>query len=440
MKGSIEAAVEQAFKAADANLEVPRDRATRSALLRRGLIPWLAGIDPDTGSPRRRIARISEIPKEAWPLINHLVDARLLSTDRDQATGEISIEPSHEALLRQWGLLEGWLAEDSGALITLGSVQRAARDWAADAQHPAWLTHKAGRLEEAERVARRQVSRAFWLWLGDYLAACRASENAEVNHNLRTARIITYGSAAAAIFLLAIIFIAGYQTVEVTRQKGLAEQSQKAAVSAADDAIAERRKSEDQRNEGLVIQALNILDSDPTASLAWLKRLSPTPGDRLGAARLIADAALSRGVAHHVLRVHSQKVASIAFSPDGQFLASAGDYKDTTIGLWDTRTNRWRLLGQHGNKSNNIWKILFSPDGKYLVSIGSSGTILLWHVATEEQIVIKHEHDVRDAAFSPDGMLVVAGGDGVIAFWRVTGEKVDKITEEHQLRFPSEVF
>ena len=254
VKGSIEAAVEQAFKAADANLEVPRDRATRLALLRRGLIPWLAGIDPDTGSPRRRIARISEIPKEAWPLINHLVDARLLSTDRDQATGEISIEPSHEALLRQWGLLEGWLAEDSGALITLGSVQRAARDWAANAQHPAWLTHKAGRLEEAERVARRQdFTRILAVTEGDYLAACRASENAEVNRNLRTARIITYGSAAAAIFLLAVALIAGFQTVEVTRQKGLAEQSQKAAVSAADDAIAERRKSEDQRNEGLVI-------------------------------------------------------------------------------------------------------------------------------------------------------------------------------------------
>jgi hypothetical protein len=51
VEGSIEAAVEQAFKAADASPNIPRDRQGRLALLRRGLIPWLAGIDPDTAPP-----------------------------------------------------------------------------------------------------------------------------------------------------------------------------------------------------------------------------------------------------------------------------------------------------------------------------------------------------------------------------------------------------
>jgi hypothetical protein len=156
VKGSIEAAVERAFKTADGDPAVVRDRAARFALLRRGLIPWLAGIDPDTGSPQRRIARFSEIPEEARPLISHLVDARLLATDRDKETGEITIEPSHEALLRQWGSLNSWLAEDLGALTTLGGVQRAARDWSANSRFILWLAHRGGRLEEAERVAARQ--------------------------------------------------------------------------------------------------------------------------------------------------------------------------------------------------------------------------------------------------------------------------------------------
>ena len=38
-KGSVEAAVERALKAADADRAIPRDRAARLALLRRGLIP-----------------------------------------------------------------------------------------------------------------------------------------------------------------------------------------------------------------------------------------------------------------------------------------------------------------------------------------------------------------------------------------------------------------
>ncbi len=51
IKGSIEAAIERAFRAADNDARIPPERDDRLALLRRGLIPWLAGIDPDSGSP-----------------------------------------------------------------------------------------------------------------------------------------------------------------------------------------------------------------------------------------------------------------------------------------------------------------------------------------------------------------------------------------------------
>ena len=47
LKGAIDAAVERAFAAADSDSRIPRERKAREALLRRGLIPWLAGIDPD---------------------------------------------------------------------------------------------------------------------------------------------------------------------------------------------------------------------------------------------------------------------------------------------------------------------------------------------------------------------------------------------------------
>jgi hypothetical protein len=56
--GSIEAAIERALQAADADARIPRDRGARLLLLRRGLVPWLAGIDPETGRPRRRVARL----------------------------------------------------------------------------------------------------------------------------------------------------------------------------------------------------------------------------------------------------------------------------------------------------------------------------------------------------------------------------------------------
>ncbi|MEX2373101.1 MAG: hypothetical protein WD800_04805, partial [Dehalococcoidia bacterium] len=127
--GAIEAAVERALAASDGDPGVPRDTTARLALLRRAMIPWLAGIDPETRSPRRQVARFTDIPEEARPLIVHFVEQRLLATDISPDTGERTVEPAHEALLRQWGQIDGWLREDIAVLATMEGVRRAARGW-----------------------------------------------------------------------------------------------------------------------------------------------------------------------------------------------------------------------------------------------------------------------------------------------------------------------
>ena len=199
VKGSIEAAVERALQAADADPAVPRDRAARLALLRRGLVPWLAGIDPDTGAPRRRVARLSEIPAEARPLIQHLVEQRLLATDVNKDTGEAIIEPAHEALLRQWGLLDGWLTEDAALLAVLEGVKRASRDWAANNRSRAWLAHQTDRLSAAERLsARPDLAASLEPTDRDYIAACRKAE-ADAKRGRRLLQIATYASLVVVI-------------------------------------------------------------------------------------------------------------------------------------------------------------------------------------------------------------------------------------------------
>ena len=92
LKGAIDAAVERAFIRADPNPRIPVDREARLTLLRRGLIPWLAGIDPESRTPRRNIARRADIPVESLPLLDLLAEERLLSRDtrvaRDPVTGQ----------------------------------------------------------------------------------------------------------------------------------------------------------------------------------------------------------------------------------------------------------------------------------------------------------------------------------------------------------------
>lgn len=186
IQGAIEAAVRRVMRAADRDPRLPKDEEARLLLLRRGLIPWLAGIDPETGSPRRRQARFSEIPADAEPLVRLLVEQRLLSIDRvkvktkDGERTEITVEPAHEALLRQWGLLRGWLTEDFAALAVLDGVRRGARDWEANARGADWLNHTGTRLAEAEAIAARADLGASLQAAGrDYLAACRARDDAE---------------------------------------------------------------------------------------------------------------------------------------------------------------------------------------------------------------------------------------------------------------------
>jgi hypothetical protein len=278
VRGSIEAAVERALAAADADPKVPRDPTARLALLRRAFIPWLAGVDPQTGVPRRRVARLSEIPEDCRPLLSHLVDARVLATDVNRETGERTVEPAHETLLRQWSLLTTWLTEDSAALATLEGVRRGARDWLANGKSEGWLAHDAGRLEDAERL-RQRADFARYLEPDDwaYLEACRLVSDRERDRELQEARQLAeeqrksaeaqklvnrrtrMGLAAAAI--LAVLAIGGAWLAFVSRgeaeaQATRAKNSEVAAMTAARQAqasevaaTAERDRAQAQTRE-----------------------------------------------------------------------------------------------------------------------------------------------------------------------------------------------
>jgi WD40 repeat protein len=118
---------------------------------------------------------------------------------------------------------------------------------------------------------------------------------------------------------------------------------------------------------------------------------------------------------------HPDWVYFVAFSPDGQTFASGGGYKERAIKLWDVHT--WGEKSTLKGHSDKIRSIAFSPDGQTIASGSQDKTIKLWDVHTgQEKITLKGNSEaVYSVAFSPDGLTLFSSGyfkDKAIKIWR----------------------
>ncbi|MGA9824347.1 MAG: tetratricopeptide repeat protein, partial [Methylocystis sp.] len=262
LAGAIDAALERVFEAADKDVRIPKQQEARLALMRRGLVPWLAGLDPPTRTARRRIAGAAQIPQDARPLIDLLVGQRLLAHKLNHATGEATLELAHEALLRRWTTLKDWLDEDFEGLARLEGVKRASREWEVHSRSRAYAAHAGALLEEAERLyARPDFTARLDATDRAYLAACiekaklvREEERAQgrareeqvrekserLVKRARNARWEAWISSVGLAAALAIAGLGGWQWLTATQAKNEAqaqrERAERTLAQAADAA------------------------------------------------------------------------------------------------------------------------------------------------------------------------------------------------------------
>lgn len=122
----------------------------------------------------------------------------------------------------------------------------------------------------------------------------------------------------------------------------------------------------------------------------------------------------------------------VAFSPDGSMLATGVIDKapvgksDDVVWLWDTTTGEHiRTLTGH---LSIIMCVAFSPDGQLLASGSEDETVLLWDLRAREhpRILIGHNDAVLRVAFSLDGKtLASVCEDGTVLLWDIASANVD---------------
>jgi len=112
-------------------------------------------------------------------------------------------------------------------------------------------------------------------------------------------------------------------------------------------------------------------------------------------------------------------VRRFAFSPDGNWLATAAD--DGLVRLWNLASEKATKFGGHDLA---VWSVAFSPDGRSLLSGGEDKSVRVWDLMSGVRQVLRgHTNVITNAIYSPDGRTVASSSaDRTIRLWPVDSQ------------------
>jgi WD40 repeat protein len=368
---------------------------------------------------------------------------RLLVTGWDRAARP-TVEVAHEALIRTWPRLRGWIDANREKLRARAAVLQAKAEWEQQRRREDLLLPAGFQLERARALLAEPGD----LTIDDiqeFIAISSAREESERKEREealardearvaqikagqeRTARLQRTARRTIAATALAVVvgLAAGLWQHEINVTQKLELDQARLHL------LADLAATEQLRNKWA--SALRLAAHGVRFDLALGQQASK--GSRAAAA---LAALVSQTGWRLMLSGHDNLVASAAFSPDGSRIVSASF--DRTARVWDAATGL-ELMVLRGH-DNFVASAAFSPDGSRIVSASFDSTARIWDAATGREIAVLRGHDavVRSAAFGPDGSrIVTASADQTARIWDAAGKQL-AILRGHQDQVQSAAF
>ena len=399
------------------------------------------GDETDAGDTRRQ-ATIDELilkpefAEATQVVLKALADARLVTTS------ENSVQVAHEALIREWPTLRGWLEENREGLRLHGQLTTATQEWliadrepdilfrgARLAQAREWAVANAEDLNLQERafldasiassereIAEREAARERELEAAQKLAEAerkradaeqeRAEVQVETTRHLRIRSFFIASFGVLAVILAILAFLAWRQSASQAAMNlslSLMSAAQQASQAGKGDLAL-----------SLAMEAIKI-NPQPSEDLITLREIALGSGTRA------------------ILNKHSASVQAVDIAPDEKTALSGscaqlnpgGACQAGELILWDMgamkEIRRW--------SAHHDWinKMAYSSDGQYIISSAQDGSLILWNMHGES---IREPRDlpckITDLAFVPNAASVLlAFNDGSMLQW-------DFQTDEYQ--------
>ncbi|QRK10606.1 CHAT domain-containing protein [Archangium violaceum] len=367
-------------------------------MMARRLFLRLVNVHSDTTMDTRRRALLAEVrPREPQEgarferILGRFVDERLLVRTGDGRT--TTVEVAHEALIRNWRRLRGWVEEERGRLLARQELTSRVEEWK---KHGALLNERQLGLAE-------DVARVFSEEPDDDTKRLLEESRADVRRKRRLKQSALGGLLAVAVVLS---LLGGWGMMESRHARVQAQRA---------------------RDAGRLSVALRVAH-EPEIAISLLREVEEEDSRELllrgwvGAAPHFASSPVFRCRTPVELTDRSEPVRSASFSADGKRIIAHA--RDGTVREWNPDgTPAGTPLEEHGG---GIAPAGASPDGARIVTV-QDGTARVRKADGTLLRTLERQHDWRflSATFNADGThILTTSSDRAARVWTADGSLV----------------